>query len=83
MPVVKHTEIRRLRQETGMKLGQFARHSGVGYKTLANIECGGQKFVSIEVIHLIAKGLGIEDHRDLLADESPKAPAEPESAAAA
>jgi transcriptional regulator with XRE-family HTH domain len=90
MPVVKHAEIRRMRQETGMKLGQFAAHAGVKYKTLANIECGGQKFVSIEVVILIARGLGIDDHKELLAgngaeDEAtePKAEAEPEDAAAA
>jgi transcriptional regulator with XRE-family HTH domain len=78
MPVVKHTEIRRMRQELGMKLGQFAAHSGVKYKTLANIECGGQKFVSIEVVHLIAKGLGV-DVGEVLEDED--AP-EPKDAAA-
>jgi transcriptional regulator with XRE-family HTH domain len=76
MPVVKHTEIRRRRQALGMKLGQFAAHSGVKYKTLANIECGGQKFVSIEVVVLIAKGLGMDDHEELLADEDVAEPKE-------
>jgi transcriptional regulator with XRE-family HTH domain len=69
MPAVKRAEIRRRRQETGMKLGQFAEHAGVGYKTLANIECGTQKFVSIEVVHRIAKGLGLTA-KDILAEEN-------------
>lgn len=77
MPPVKHAEIRRRRQRLGVKLGEFAKRSGVGYKTLANIECGTQRFVSIEVIHRIANtlvALGDKTEADdLLADEEQKA----------
>lgn len=66
-----------------MKLGQFAEHSGVKYKTLANIECGGQKFVSIEVVYLIARGLGMDigDAAELLADPADEDAAEPKTVA--
>ena len=69
MPVVKHAEIRASRQRLGIKLGEFAERVGVKYKTLANIECGTQKFVSIEVVYRIAQGLG-RDAEDLLAEEA-------------
>lgn len=54
----------------GIKLGPFSERSGVGYKTLANVECGHQKTVSIEVVYLIARGLGMseDDAMDLLAE---------------
>lgn len=81
MPAVKRAEIRRMRQELGMKLGPFAKHANVGYKTLANIECGQQQSVSIEVVHLIAKGLGCKPG-DILADQDRSGTAQPEDAAA-
>lgn len=67
MPAVKGAEIRARRQRLGMKLGQFARHAGVGYKTMANVECGHQR-PSIEVVHRIADALGVEAG-ELLAGE--------------
>lgn len=56
-----------------MKLGQFAEHAGVGYKTLANIECGNQRIASIEFINRVAVGLGMktDDAGELLADPEP------------
>jgi transcriptional regulator with XRE-family HTH domain len=73
MPVVKGSEIRARRQRLGVKLGPFAAQAGVGYKTLANIECGGQKYVSIEVVHRIASALGMnaDDATELIADPEP------------
>lgn len=73
MPAVKGAEIRLRRQRLGLKLGQFAERSGVGYKTLANIECGHQRFVSIEVVHRIAGALGGDAKaEELLADDDPE-----------
>jgi transcriptional regulator with XRE-family HTH domain len=79
MPAVKGAEIRARRQRTGMKLGEFARHAGVGYQTLANIECGHQWTVSMEVIYRIAAGLGMkpDDAGQLLADTGPEAGSAP------
>ena len=79
MPTVKGAEIRRSRQQLGIKLGQFAEQAGVGYKTLANIECGHQRTVSIENVVRIARALGIENAEDLIADGN----AEPEGTVAA
>jgi transcriptional regulator with XRE-family HTH domain len=72
MPAVNGAEIRRRRQRLGIKLGPFSERSGVKYKTLANIECGAQRSVSIEVIYLIAAALGLTDDEtaDLLEDEA-------------
>jgi transcriptional regulator with XRE-family HTH domain len=80
MPAVNGPEIRGRRQRLGLKLGQFAKQAGVKYKTLANIECGGQKAVSIEVIHLIARALPDTTAEELLA--APGEDAEPDGAAA-
>jgi transcriptional regulator with XRE-family HTH domain len=61
MPQVNGSLIRRRRQRLGIKLREFSALSGVGYKTLANIECGHQpNGVSIEVVHKIADALGTE-----------------------
>ena len=56
-----------------MKLGQFAEHAGVGYKTLANIECGNQRTASFEFVVRVAIGLGMETDaaEELLADPEP------------
>lgn len=64
MPLVNGAEVRARRQRLGVKLGKFARQAGVGYKTLANIESGHQRHVSIEVINLIAAELGEETTAD-------------------
>jgi transcriptional regulator with XRE-family HTH domain len=77
MPVVKGREIRERRQALGVKLGPFAELAGVKYKTLANIESGGQKFVSIEVIVRIARELPDTAPEDLLADEDAEEAPEP------
>jgi transcriptional regulator with XRE-family HTH domain len=66
MPAVKKDEIRRLRQRTGLRLGEFAERSGINYKTLANIECGHQ-VPGPELIHRLASALGAEVE-DLLAE---------------
>jgi transcriptional regulator with XRE-family HTH domain len=68
MPAVRGAEIRSRRQRLGIKLGEFAKRSGVGYKTLANIESGHQRFVSIEVVHRIASAL-TETAPEKLAEE--------------
>ena len=81
MPAVRGSEIRKRRQRTGMKLGAFARHAGVKYQTLANIECGSQKAVSIEVVYLIAQALPNTTAEELLAVADDEA--EPADAAAA
>jgi transcriptional regulator with XRE-family HTH domain len=61
MPAVNGKDIRERRQRLGIKLGKFAELSGVAYKTLANIESGGQeKTVSIEVVWRLANTFGIE-----------------------
>lgn len=60
-----------------MKLGQFAEHAGVGYKHLANIECGRQRTASLEFITRVAAGLGLS------ADEADELIADPEPASAA
>lgn len=81
MPAVNGREIRRRRQRTGMKLGQFAEYARVGYQTLANIESKNQR-TSIEIVHRIADALAALGQKceadDLLADEEP----EPRKAAA-
>ncbi len=80
MPAVKGSEIRKRRQRLGVKLGPFAELAGVKYKTLANIESGGQKFVSIEVVVRIARELPGTTPEELLAADD--AEAEPQGAAA-
>jgi transcriptional regulator with XRE-family HTH domain len=59
MPAVKGAEIRRRRQRLGLKLGEFAKVSGVGYKVLANIEACSRP-TSIEVVYRLAHALGAE-----------------------
>jgi transcriptional regulator with XRE-family HTH domain len=69
MPQVNGRLIRGRRQRLGIKLGEFAKRAGVGYKTLANIESGlsdGSPYsASIEVVYRIADALGM-DADDLL-----------------
>lgn len=49
--------VRRLRQRTGQKLGEFSENCGVSYQTLANLE-SEQQNVSFEILYRIADGLG-------------------------
>lgn len=83
MPAVKGREIRARRQGLGTKLGPFAELAGLKYKTLANIESGGQQAVSIEVVNRIVRAFralgddGVTADQ-LLAGEDTEAPAEPE-----
>jgi transcriptional regulator with XRE-family HTH domain len=67
MPAVRASEIRRRRQERGLKLSEFAELTRIKYKTVANIESGSSQVASIEVVHRFAKILGC-DYKDLLAD---------------
>jgi transcriptional regulator with XRE-family HTH domain len=83
MPAVRGREIRRRRQELGIKLGPFAEMAGLKYKTLANIESGGQKAVSIEVVNRIASHLPDTTAGELLAEgDAAEDAAEPHRVAA-
>jgi transcriptional regulator with XRE-family HTH domain len=80
MPAVKGRQIRERRQGLGTKLGPFAELARLKYKTLANIESGGQAAVSIEIVNRIVSAfhaLGDEEvsAEDLLADRTPAEPA--------
>lgn len=59
MPAVKNDEIRRRRQRLGIKLGEFAKRTGVKYQYVANIESGCSK-PGIEVVYILARELGCE-----------------------
>jgi transcriptional regulator with XRE-family HTH domain len=77
MPAVRGTEIRQRRQRLGIKLGEFSELTRVKYKTVANIESGGSKVASIEVVHRFARVLGCEI-TDLMRDDARPDAGEPE-----
>jgi transcriptional regulator with XRE-family HTH domain len=65
MPEANGSEIRRRRRETGMKLSDLARKTGIKVKTLANAESLNQ-VISVEYAVRIAAALPDTRPEDLL-----------------
>lgn len=65
MPQVKGSEIREKRQRLGVKPGEMADRVGISTPHLRNIELGNRT-PAIEVVHRLARELGVEAD-DLLA----------------